>query len=596
MKALESNITCTICHQHYTDPKFLPCAHYYCKKCIRSLALRTGLNKPFNCPECRKETTLPQGNVDNLQGAFFVNRMKEVQSGFEIVKQQDRSEAATQEGEKPICNAHKMPYEVYCFDCEETICHHCTMGSHKRHDCKLISEVSPQLKEALKQHLEQLRKIKTNLTRAVENITKTKSCLETQEKAAAMSIENSFSEVYDIIKASEQEALSNASEKFSKKVQRLSAQGKNLSIESDNVESIIDSTEHIIEQNDYDFISAYRGIQQMIQQKIEGQAAMTSEDLMPAEDTNFGVELSRIKEFKQLCQTRAKNLMPITQEVPFELPKTPSDVELSQSAQLHFATPIHCISGFSAPRDVAINSFGQVIVTEQKGIVVLDENGKRLNSYKSSKYNISDLFCVAVDASDDTIYLTGDQKIVKLDHGFHLLKEFSSKEKLHFRGLTITGDEVIVCQRDRGIVAYSKDLEYLRQIAPQKGAPKHFGGIRDVSSDKDGNLYVSDYENSCIVVFSKSGEILHFFKADRMNGPRGVWVTGQYIYVANWDSHSVSVITTGGKPVINFGQKGTDVNEANFKNPWGLCTDKEGLLYVVDQKNNKVRKYSVSNQ
>ena len=37
------------------------------------LPLRTGTGKPFSCPECRCEATLPEGGVDELKTAFFVN-------------------------------------------------------------------------------------------------------------------------------------------------------------------------------------------------------------------------------------------------------------------------------------------------------------------------------------------------------------------------------------------------------------------------------------------------------------------------------------------------------------------------------------------
>ena len=80
---LEKEITCAICHDHYTDPKVLPCCHYYCKQCIHSLTLRTGVDRPFSCPECRQTTTLPQGGVDNLPTAFFINRMKAMHSNME---------------------------------------------------------------------------------------------------------------------------------------------------------------------------------------------------------------------------------------------------------------------------------------------------------------------------------------------------------------------------------------------------------------------------------------------------------------------------------------------------------------------------------
>ena len=66
-----------------TEPKILPCLHYYCKKCILKLAPRTGSNQSFSCPECWEETTLPEGGVDQLKTAFFVNRFK---SNFSVLQ------------------------------------------------------------------------------------------------------------------------------------------------------------------------------------------------------------------------------------------------------------------------------------------------------------------------------------------------------------------------------------------------------------------------------------------------------------------------------------------------------------------------------
>jgi len=35
LEELESEITCLICQEHYTEPKILPCLHYYCKIMVR---------------------------------------------------------------------------------------------------------------------------------------------------------------------------------------------------------------------------------------------------------------------------------------------------------------------------------------------------------------------------------------------------------------------------------------------------------------------------------------------------------------------------------------------------------------------------------
>ena len=56
------------------DPP-LPPLYYYCKECVRQLALRAGPNRHFPCPECRSGTVLPQNDPDQLRTAFFVNRM-----------------------------------------------------------------------------------------------------------------------------------------------------------------------------------------------------------------------------------------------------------------------------------------------------------------------------------------------------------------------------------------------------------------------------------------------------------------------------------------------------------------------------------------
>ena len=81
-KGLEEEITCPVCKEHFRDPKILPCLHYYCKECVRQVALRAGPNNPFACPECRKETILPQNDPDQLPTAFFVNRMKELRTNL----------------------------------------------------------------------------------------------------------------------------------------------------------------------------------------------------------------------------------------------------------------------------------------------------------------------------------------------------------------------------------------------------------------------------------------------------------------------------------------------------------------------------------
>ena len=117
-------------------------------------------------------------------------------------------------------------------------------------------------------------------------------------------------------------------------------------------------------------------------------------------------------------------------------------------------------------------------------------------------------------------------------------------------------------------------------------------GIRDVSSDDDGNLYISDYVNSCIQVLNCEGEFLRSFGCDengenRLSGPSGVCVAGQHVYVANFNNHMISVFTTRGEYVTSFGQEGS--SKGDFNCSWGVFVDKDGFIYVCDNDNHRIQ-------
>ena len=151
----------------------------------------------------------------------------------------------------------------------------------------------------------------------------------------------------------------------------------------------------------------------------------------------------------------------------------------------------------------------------------------------------------------------------------------------------------MVCDSENDCIhVYTTELQYVRKIGSHGDAPGKFNHIRDISSDENGNLYVSDHRNnySRIQVLSNGGEFLHLFGCDRVRGPRGVSVAGQYVYVANWNNHDISVFTTMGEYVTSFGQWGS--NEGDFKHPWGVCVDQDGFVYVCDNWNQRIQIFS----
>ena len=121
LEQLEREITCAVCQDHYQQAKLLPCNHYYCGTCIEKLAERSR-GKPFDCPECRKETRLPPGGVAELQSAFFVERMKDVYA--KMAKKEGKMDAVCEQ-----CVVGGIS-EAFCRQCAEFICSDC-VRSHQ---------------------------------------------------------------------------------------------------------------------------------------------------------------------------------------------------------------------------------------------------------------------------------------------------------------------------------------------------------------------------------------------------------------------------------------------------------------------------------
>ena len=122
LEELEREISCAVCHGRYQQAKLLSCNHYYCKSCIEDLA-KHARGKPFDCPECRRTTTLPHGGVAELDGAFFVERMKDLYG--KMAKVDGRVVAVC---EQCVGGGRAV---AFCRQCAEFVCDDCA-SSHKK--------------------------------------------------------------------------------------------------------------------------------------------------------------------------------------------------------------------------------------------------------------------------------------------------------------------------------------------------------------------------------------------------------------------------------------------------------------------------------
>jgi len=84
------------------------------------------------------------------------------------------------------------------------------------------------------------------------------------------------------------------------------------------------------------------------------------------------------------------------------------------------------------------------------------------------------------------------------------------------------------------------------------------------------------------------------------NNPHGIALNGfGNIYVADRFGHRIRKITPGGivSTLAGSGNQGSANGQgtnAEFNEPWGLCVDSIGIVYVADTRNNKIRKIDLN--
>ena len=123
--------------------------------------------------------------------------------------------------------------------------------------------------------------------------------------------------------------------------------------------------------------------------------------------------------------------------------------------------PVQVITGVKSPWHLALNPAGNIIVRESSTITMLDKTGRKL---MNPEYGFKSPLGVAIDNTDGCVYITENHSnksaILKFTPDLKLKLVFDSDSVLNYRGVSVVGDEVMVCCQDASVMVYTKRLEY----------------------------------------------------------------------------------------------------------------------------------------
>ena len=629
VKELEKEITCAVCCGHYNEPKVLPCCHYYCKECIYSLALRTGLDKPFSCPECRMDITLPQGSVDNLPTAFFINRLKQVHSKLEkahgkvdakcelcrgakaeafcrqctslicadCVKSHQKMKTfaghkvssldelkvglsvrdiLVEESPLQMCQEHEELMKIYCFDCSCLICRDCIMKNHLGHNYEFIKVAAPVMKKKFIEDMYPLEEVKASLSHALKEIQSTKSEIETQGNSVNNKLESWFEHFHKIIEQQKQELLKEVATKVTQKLNLLSVQEEKLLIECAVIQSVIEYTQQCMKHSaDDEFMCMHAEIKSLIAKEIK-EHCKEGRNLEPVEEVDIGVEASCAEELKELCQTKAK----ITQ------------------------IPIECTVEGEGVKTAEVNKLFElsVIIKLSDGKNVKQKNG--VDCHLKTLANGSTVKC-KVDLIQDNEYLIQYTPTVRGRHELVLTVNGQEVAGSPFpvfvsipptqldkpvrviRGLTYpyfvainSEREIIVTESGRDVTVFDKEGKKLRKI----DYIKNFSGV---AVDETDSIYIADYGNNMIMKFNKEMKFVKEVSVKQDSELWGVAIVGDEVMVCDDKNSCVMVYTKELEYVRQIDSPGKGPGQFNVIHD--ISSDEHGNLYVSDAGNHRIQ-------
>ena len=715
VEELGEEITCAVCHEHYLDPKILPCCHYYCNECVRALADR---GNQFACPQCRKPAQLPaNGDPAVLPTAYFVNRIKDVHGKMEKARgrvaarcemcSEGKAEAFCRQcteficsdcarshekmktkfpghkvvsleelrvgGAKQIpttpappmiCEAHEKRMKLYCFDCGSLICRDCTVVDHIGHKFEFAKKCAVEYRYKASKGIQQLAEIASGISDTIKRTKEREDEIHEEGRQVSASITATFDDIRRILARHEAKLQKEAFELVETKLASLTVQGKNLQLALAEVQSLSDFVQRNVEgATDEELMTVHKQIENNV---VEQRQRFTQLDREPVEGANVSEKISIATALRQFtaeitpdpsqCSVSGPGLE--TTEIGKETHVTVAAVftddhcseillavegELSSRVdgsvikiqgtskgkghyqlaytpitrgrhslsitvngrqimgspfqslvRLHptqLGKPVKSIKGVGIIRAMAIAADERFVVSSDRNIVVLAKSGEKLNTIACSGKPIG----VAVDDIGHIyVALSDDKCLCKFDENGRKLKEVKGKLQ-NPGGVNIINNQVFVCDRgNHRIVVFSTELELLWSFGTNGSGYGQFCRPQFIVQDGEGQLWITDYHNHRLCVFTADGKYQRSVvkPADKgmLDLPMGIACDSDYVYVSEYGGgHCVSVFTVAGDFVHSFGGYGR--GEGEFVDPFGVSVDRDGFLYVCDHSNSRIQVY-----
>ncbi|MBN3290966.1 TRIM3 protein, partial [Polypterus senegalus] len=636
-------LVCSICLDHYHNPKVLPCLHTFCERCLQNYIPPQSLT--LSCPVCRQTSILPEKGVAALQNNFFITNLMEVlqrepecscPESCSVLGSVSAAVAA-----KPLCcpNHDGKVMEFYCESCETAMCLECTEGEHREHMTVPLRDVVEQHKAALKNQLDAICSRLPQLTAAIELVNKISKQLAERKNEAVMEINSTFEELERVLHDRKNTLINDLENIFSAKQKVLHTQLTSLLQGQENIQSSCRFTEQALSHGSATEVLLVR------KQMSERVNALARQDFpeRPHENDHLDCLLETeglrrsIQNLGVLLTTSSVGHTSVAtgdglrhalvgHQTTVTITTKDKDGELVKMGNAIIRAEITGPNGFYTEAEVVDNKNGtyEIVYTLKSegeftlSLLLYDQPVRgspfRLRCVKASEVPQSpdDVKRRVKSPSGgghvrqkavrrpSSMYSSGKKKENPIEDEMIYRVGTRGREKGEFtnlQGISASGNGRIVVadSNNQCIQVFSNDGQFKLRFGVRGRSPGQLQRPTGITVDMNGDIIVADYDNKWVSIFTSDGKFKNKIGAGRLMGPKGVAVdrNGHIIAVDN-KACCVFIFQSNGKLVTKFGARGT--SDRQFAGPHFVAVNNKNEIVVTDFHNHSVKVYSADGE
>ena len=643
LQKIQDQVTCGICLEPYKKPRLLKCFHVYCEQCLQHLVRGGREKQSLPCPQCRKDTPLPVGGVPELQGAFYIHylfdiqdalkkvssseqtmcnkctkreavgfcrtcgfacqRCKELHQEWEELKTHEFIDLETLTGDvttlvPPLkktlfCATHpSKKAKLYCETCDELICRDCIVRVHRDHQYDLVPESFAKQEKVIVDSLKPVEEQIATLERAIESVDTRCAAVVEQKTAVVAEIRTAMAHLRQALEVRETELVGQAEQTAQQKLKTLVAQRDGFDLQLGQLRSCQDFVEE--SRRTCSQGEVLRMKSPLVKQVNDLTGSFKPETLALAEQADM-VFAHSLPELVKTCQQFGK---------VYCHPVCPEKCRASGEG-IKVATRGQTAAVSVEALDRKGEAYLRPVDSLRCELVASDGSSRVRGTVKRRNQNIYDIsYQPQVTGKFQLHILIEERPILNSPFTVTVLPDFTAPANIigDLKGpwgvAVREGGEVVVAEYDGHCISVISRNGEKKSFGTHGSGPGQFSRPEGVAIDTRGNILVADYENHRIQQWSSTGKHLltvgtHGSGPLQFHCPIGIAVHPhtRKVYVADSKNQRIQVLNSDLTYSSSFGREGS--NNGEFNEPYDISTDREGNVYVADCDNHRIQVFTV---